>query len=58
MKAPPPGKGGKDKGKEIKKPIAKKDANADDKNAPKNIEIDYPPIDSENNFLILEKSYK
>jgi hypothetical protein len=30
---------------------------ADDKNVPKQIDVEYPEVESESNFLILEKSF-
>ena len=41
----------KDKGK------ASKNAAAEDKNAPKHIEIEYPEVESEPSYLIMEKSF-
>lgn len=60
VKAPVPTKGGKAApAKKDAKPAAKKDTKGDDdKNAPKNIEIDYAQIESESNCLILEKNFK
>lgn len=60
VKAPVPTKGGKAApAKKDAKPAAKKDAKGeDDKNAPKNIEIESVQIESEPNCLILEKNFK
>jgi|688.fasta_scaffold696618_1 hypothetical protein len=40
------------------KPAPGKPATAEDKNAPKDIKIDYPEVEIESDYLIIEKSYK
>lgn len=49
---------GKADPKKDPKSAAGKPATADDKNCPKDIKVDYPEVEQETDFMILEKSYK
>lgn len=40
------------------KPAPGKPLSAEDKNAPKEIKIDYPEVENESDYLVIEKSYK
>lgn len=51
------GKGKDAKGKDAKAAKPGKGGAADEKNAPKAIEVEYPEIESEADFLILEHSF-
>lgn len=54
-----PAKGKPDPKKDAKgKPQGKGAVQQDDKNAPKNITVEYPEITREPNFLVIEKSYR